>query len=130
MKTSDLDIRRIPRCSKCGYILIGLLERRCPECGTPFEHIVKSTKTHQQSVGTWIGVFLVYLSGIAVVVFLRRNPQEEVPEWLDYVSCVVLCSPLIVVALLVDKFLANYAWARAVPWIVLVILLMALLVSK
>jgi hypothetical protein len=26
-----------PRCQKCGYLLIGLPEPRCPECGTPFE---------------------------------------------------------------------------------------------
>jgi hypothetical protein len=27
---------RSPRCSKCGYMLVGLTERRCPECGEPF----------------------------------------------------------------------------------------------
>jgi hypothetical protein len=26
-----------PRCSNCGYCLNGLVERRCPECGTPFD---------------------------------------------------------------------------------------------
>ena len=25
------------RCGKCGYILTGLPEPRCPECGTPFD---------------------------------------------------------------------------------------------
>jgi len=25
-------------CNKCGYNLFGLASRRCPECGTPFEH--------------------------------------------------------------------------------------------
>lgn len=26
-----------PKCRKCGYLLIGLTEARCPECGTSFE---------------------------------------------------------------------------------------------
>jgi len=26
-----------PRCRRCGYILIGLPEPRCPECATPFD---------------------------------------------------------------------------------------------
>jgi predicted RNA-binding Zn-ribbon protein involved in translation (DUF1610 family) len=26
-----------PNCSKCGYNLTGLMEPRCPECGTPFD---------------------------------------------------------------------------------------------
>jgi uncharacterized paraquat-inducible protein A len=25
------------RCAKCGYLLYGLPEPRCPECGTPFD---------------------------------------------------------------------------------------------
>lgn len=29
----------LPRCEQCGYILIGLTEQRCPECGLPFEMI-------------------------------------------------------------------------------------------
>lgn len=29
----------LPRCENCGYILIGLTEKRCPECGLPFEMI-------------------------------------------------------------------------------------------
>ena len=30
------DRRDSSRCAKCGYLLYGLKERRCPECGTPF----------------------------------------------------------------------------------------------
>ena len=26
-----------PRCPTCGYLLLGLTESRCPECGTPFD---------------------------------------------------------------------------------------------
>lgn len=26
-----------PRCDRCGYLLIGLTEARCPECGHPFD---------------------------------------------------------------------------------------------
>ena len=26
-----------PTCGQCGYILLGLTEHRCPECGTPFD---------------------------------------------------------------------------------------------
>jgi hypothetical protein len=31
--------KHIPRwvCRQCGYLLVGLTENRCPECGTPFE---------------------------------------------------------------------------------------------
>lgn len=26
-----------PRCRRCGYCLIGIVEPRCPECGNPFD---------------------------------------------------------------------------------------------
>jgi len=26
----------LPRCEHCGYVLVGLPDRRCPECGSPF----------------------------------------------------------------------------------------------
>lgn len=29
-----------PRCPKCGYILLGLTEFRCPECGSPFDPVL------------------------------------------------------------------------------------------
>jgi len=31
-KPSDIG----PTCERCGYLLIGLMEPRCPECGEPF----------------------------------------------------------------------------------------------
>jgi hypothetical protein len=31
-KTSEIG----PTCERCGYLLIGLVEPRCPECGEPF----------------------------------------------------------------------------------------------
>jgi len=33
MADSVVDTRRAPRCPKCGYLLVGLPELRCPECG-------------------------------------------------------------------------------------------------
>ncbi len=37
-KCTTIDPRREAgaRCEQCGYLLRGLPERRCPECGTPF----------------------------------------------------------------------------------------------
>lgn len=32
-----VDTQSADRCRKCGYLLYGLPEPRCPECGTPFE---------------------------------------------------------------------------------------------
>jgi hypothetical protein len=32
-----------PQCGKCGYLLIGLTEKRCPECGEPFDPSKKDT---------------------------------------------------------------------------------------
>ena len=29
--------RDLTRCRECGYLLRGLVEARCPECGTPFD---------------------------------------------------------------------------------------------
>ena len=34
---NELDDEPRTRCAKCGYLLCGLPEPRCPECGTPFE---------------------------------------------------------------------------------------------
>jgi hypothetical protein len=31
-----------PRCEKCGYLLYGLTEKRCPECATRFSHEIPS----------------------------------------------------------------------------------------
>lgn len=31
-----------PRCAKCGYLLFGLTEPRCPECGEPFDESICS----------------------------------------------------------------------------------------
>jgi len=38
-----------PTCRKCSYILIGLPEDRCPECGTPF----KWKEVRERSARTW-----------------------------------------------------------------------------
>lgn len=32
--------REQPRCEVCGYLLYGLTEPRCPECGTAFEKVI------------------------------------------------------------------------------------------
>ena len=32
-----IQCRELPRCKDCGYLLIGLEVRRCPECGRPFD---------------------------------------------------------------------------------------------
>jgi rRNA maturation endonuclease Nob1 len=32
-----------PQCDQCGYLLIGLPENRCPECGMPFDPSKKDT---------------------------------------------------------------------------------------
>jgi len=39
MAILELGSRQVPRrlCAKCGYLLAGLREPRCPECGTPFD---------------------------------------------------------------------------------------------
>lgn len=29
--------QQAPICSKCGYLLLGLTDSRCPECGKPFD---------------------------------------------------------------------------------------------
>lgn len=35
-----------PHCMNCGYLLYGLTENRCPECGTPFD-------PHQAPIENW-----------------------------------------------------------------------------
>jgi rRNA maturation endonuclease Nob1 len=32
-----------PQCETCGYLLLGLNENRCPECGQPFDRSKKDT---------------------------------------------------------------------------------------
>jgi len=35
-------LRRLPQCDVCGYLLYGLTEPRCPECGSAFEKPIPS----------------------------------------------------------------------------------------
>jgi hypothetical protein len=37
--------RKHGRCARCGYLLTGLTEPRCPECGTPIDSAVPSTQS-------------------------------------------------------------------------------------
>ncbi len=38
IRAAEFGLRRLgPYCRKCSYLLRGLTEPRCPECGTPFE---------------------------------------------------------------------------------------------
>lgn len=41
------------RCSKCGYILEGLKEPRCPECGTPYDPRIVANRKLQRSLLPW-----------------------------------------------------------------------------
>lgn len=58
-----------PQCSRCGYLLIGLPEPRCPECGTPFTPGAEPTSAAPRLtfVQRWcvttgvIGAFIVWL---------------------------------------------------------------------
>lgn len=61
-----------PRCLECAYCLIGLTEKRCPECGRPFDLADASTFTLRPPLVLWRlwlpGVGLAILSGIIVFV--------------------------------------------------------------
>jgi hypothetical protein len=39
----DPEVRFHPQCKECGYLLIGLPEARCPECGQLFDPTEKDT---------------------------------------------------------------------------------------
>lgn len=75
-----------PTCRKCSYILRGLKEHRCPECGSPFDwrevrkraaktwtHMLRLQHANQDSkmglmlagIG-WVGALLFRLPGLAV----------------------------------------------------------------
>ena len=41
-----------PQCTKCGYLLIGLMENRCPECGEQFDPTQKDTAP--ALAGNWV----------------------------------------------------------------------------
>jgi len=36
-RAEELDAMRLPRCAKCEYLLVGLTDPRCPECGETFD---------------------------------------------------------------------------------------------
>ncbi len=70
-----------PRCLNCGYCLIGLVERRCPECARPFDLTDPSTFSTKPplirwrfwlpglllAIGAGLLIFLViFLSGVGI----------------------------------------------------------------
>lgn len=70
-------------CSKCGYLLHGLIEPRCPECGTPCLLIETRPIPVVESAPSWRSRGSIALWGLAATVALAcivawfvREPQE------------------------------------------------------
>lgn len=47
------EIESAPRCPKCGYVLIGLTENRCPECGGTFDPAIVEQAGLQAALLPW-----------------------------------------------------------------------------
>lgn len=44
LSDGDASVIDGPRCEGCGYLLIGLAEKRCPECGRLFDNPVSGSR--------------------------------------------------------------------------------------
>jgi hypothetical protein len=93
------------RCVNCGYDLTGLVERRCPECGEPFD-VIPTLRANERS--TWAYILANRCSPISYPLFLLlRRFGVPVPtlEWLlrsgDIVYYTVLAVMGLTLALLV-----------------------------
>jgi hypothetical protein len=77
-------------CSACGYALHGLKERRCPECGRPFDpHDDRTFSTqppslsqHAPLLGGVAGLLLAVLAGVI----------GGLIGW-NWAGCIVCCAP-------------------------------------
>lgn len=102
------------RCVRCAYLLTGLVNRVCPECGTPFDPLetfhanIKNTWefhfTYRRPL--WQYIVLSVASVIAAVGFLLVGVLCDfrvyvLPHW--YVSAVVTAGLLLILFYLHDR---------------------------
>ena len=123
---------RYKRCLDCAYILDGLPEHRCPECGRPFDPDDPDSYTVQSPRAPWstVGIVIVTLASahlllLAVSTFDVgcRIPGEWYPLGgckLDYTGMIAaLTSPVVLVACALVR--------RRVIWLGIIDLLLGLI---
>ena len=87
-----------PRC-KCGYLLRGLTEKRCPECGRPFpKHAIRRTP---YLVWGFVGGFSpVALLTIGVLIIDLGNPGNAVSDARADMMLILDCAAAVVTGLI------------------------------
>ena len=66
-----------PVCRQCGYLLIGLPEQRCPECGSRFDPQARDTPieadvTRKHTLARLLIITLVSVSGLSLLWMLAQ----------------------------------------------------------
>lgn len=83
MRVND-DRNRVRRCAQCGYIVDGLSEHRCPECGSPFDpNDPRTYRTGPQrpfllSVRFWAAILLLFLLVALAAWYGRASYRRDV----------------------------------------------------
>ncbi len=81
-----LDLPEQARCQHCGYQLRGLIDPRCPECGTPFDVQAIWAKFRprerlpfDQTAARWLSPPSWWASGLATVAIVSNFPDCWLP---------------------------------------------------
>lgn len=124
--------REQPRCPRCGYILLGLTEFRCPECGSPFDPMLVENPALRSHLLPWerpelggrVGRFFRTLSqawtqpGFLFIDLNARKDHAVGNASLLIVLCVVLSICVHVVMPILERiaFFLRLLWERGHAW--------------
>jgi hypothetical protein len=85
-------------CERCGYTLLGLVERRCPECGLPFDPAADPLPAIpwlvRRKIGTWTAyrrtVAMACLRPAMLAAQVRRSPLLTIADAEEFRRMVLL----------------------------------------
>lgn len=96
---ADVDLDALPKCAECGYILYGLPERRCPECGTPFSSYDLRQPTYVRRQVDRRAWFERFFTGLGALLILVSVGPVMYASWSSPLGVACVLVPLIVTTL-------------------------------